>query len=58
MEGGKGLSRCPGEGGFTPPNPREMDDREAITRLPPIDAGNLRIFYKKQTDSGVSSGDY
>jgi hypothetical protein len=52
MAGGKGLSRCPGEGQIhAAKTRREMDDREALPRLPPSDAGNRSIFLLKQADS-------
>jgi hypothetical protein len=45
IEGGKSLSRCPGEGQIDAAKTRrEIDAREALSRLPPSDAGNLAIF--------------
>jgi hypothetical protein len=45
IEGGKSLSRCSGEGQIDAAKTRrEIDAREALSRLPPSDAGNLEIF--------------
>ncbi len=45
LEGGKSLSRCPGEGQiYAAKTRREIDAREALPRLPPSDVGNLAIF--------------
>ena len=42
---GVGLSRCPGEGRIhAAKTRREMQDREAFSRLPPSDAGKMSIF--------------
>jgi len=45
MEGGKNLSRCPGEGQIDAAKTRrEIDAREALSWLPSSDVGNLEIF--------------
>ena len=45
MEGGVGLSRCPGEGQiYAAKTRREMEDREALPRLPPCNPGCANIF--------------